>query len=122
MVCRNLLKSILIGDSNIFNFFVPANLQSLLFFCKFYFVKFKPKILLLLIEADVMMLLIFVQCLCIVAPCSFAIQIRMAASTCFFQGPPSLPLPRFPKPRAITKCINFYQTLKLEIFQACTTI
>ena len=89
-----MLKSILIGDSNIFNFFVSTHFQSLLFFRKFffYFVRFTPKILLLFIEADVMMLLVFVQCLCIVSPCSFAIQIRMVALTCVF---PEAPLTTF---------------------------
>ena len=67
------------------------------FFCCF--VKFKPEILFSFIAADVMMLLVFVQCLCIVAPRSFAIQIRMVASTCVFSAPPPplLPLPRPPQ-------------------------
>ena len=73
--------------------------KGLLFFRKFfcYFVKFEPKLLLLFIAAAVMMLLVFVQRLCIVAPSSFAIQIRMAASTYVFLGAPLLPLLRAPK-------------------------
>ena len=74
----------------IFTFFVPAHFQSLLFFRKFfcYFVKFMPKILLLFIAADVMMLLVFAQCLCIAAPCNFAIQIHTAASNLSFSRHP----------------------------------
>ena len=78
--------------------------KGLLFFRKFfcYFVKFEPKLLLLFIAADVMMLLVFVQRLCIVAPSSFAIQIRMAASTCVFPGASLTTFAQPPKPRAIT--------------------
>ena len=61
--------------------------KGLLFFRKFfcYFVKFEPKLLLLFIAADVMMLLVFVQYCCSIQFCNTNPHGRI--NICFSRGP-----------------------------------